>query len=383
MFKSMKKNLFFAFFAFAALAFVGCEPKPQPVEYTLAVNPTEVTLEMGGQVKLNAVVTPAGEQMPAITWTSSNEEVATVNGSGIVEAVGLGEATITATLNAEGVAPATCLVKVTNDAVLNNFVLGGYALFNLGATIPGTDTVITLSDGSTENCQLAPSVYYVWDEDIALAGNTITGAGLMFIHESYTYVIIDGPYQGYYIGSRRGIFVDTIADEDPLEGYVAQAGQLIDLQTYGDAWNGILNATTQEENIAAQELYFSSQIGTQIFHMDWTSMSPSFNYGNISYAQVVEDDSLGLVYDLKIEWYDFVNPDRFYGLAVTEEITEAGDTTFFINDPYDMRVIHKEYNTMPIVEEETEVSALEIKKPIQLNAEQARRIEDLYRMYKK
>ena len=86
----MKKSLFFALIACVALVFVGCEPKPQPITWGITLDQTEVILEAGGSVKLTAVVTPADQQAPAITWTTDNPDVAVVNGSGIVEAVGMG-----------------------------------------------------------------------------------------------------------------------------------------------------------------------------------------------------------------------------------------------------------------------------------------------------
>ena len=130
----MKKSLFFAMIACVALVFVGCEPPVQPVDYTVKISAAELTMELGKQEKLTAVVTPSATY--PLVWESSNPEVATVNASGIVEAVGLGTATITVTLNVPAedatvgqVTPATCVVEVNNDAVFNNFALGGYGLF--------------------------------------------------------------------------------------------------------------------------------------------------------------------------------------------------------------------------------------------------------------
>ena len=265
----MKKNLFFAFFACVALAFVSCEEPVQPVEYSLTLSQTTVELEVGGSVKLNAIVSPAGEQVPVITWTSSDSEVAVVNASGIVEAVATGTATITATLNVEGVAPATCTVNVTNDAILNNFTVGGFELFDLGAPIAGTDTVLEISVGAV-NCQLAMGLYYIWDDGIVMAGNSLTGAGFLASVEAPTYVIMEGDYAGYYI-SVGELVVDTVP-EDVYAPYTGQAGQLLDVQMYGDAWKAILNFPAEpsdEEIDAAYELYYGSQTGAQFFHVDF------------------------------------------------------------------------------------------------------------------
>ena len=217
----MKKSLFLALIACVALVFVGCEPKVQPVDYTVKVSEATVTLELGGSTKLTAVAVPTPAVAHPLVWTSSNPEVATVNASGIVEAVSLGTATITVTLNTPAddpavgqVTPATCVVEVTNDAVLNTFELGGYALWDLGNPIAGTDKTLTLSNGTEVTVQLAPSLYYVWDKGITLVGNKLAGAGFLMPIENYTYVITDSPngtYNGYYIGN-YDIVVDDVED---------------------------------------------------------------------------------------------------------------------------------------------------------------------------
>ena len=401
----MKKSLFFALIACATLVFVGCEPKVQPTDYTVKLSATELTLENGASEKLTAVVTPTSTY--ALVWTSSNPEIVTVNASGIVEAVGLGTATITVTLNTPAedpavgqVTPATCVVNVTNDAVLNSFELGGYALWDLGNPVAGTDTVFAIQGGKVEvTCQLAPSLYYVWDKGIVLSGNRLTGAGFLLPVENYTYVIVDSPdgaYNGYYIGN-FDIVVDTIPGDDALAYssentvYAGLCGQLLDVEMYGDAWDGMFNATeetTDEEWDIISENYYGSQTGTQFLYIDWTNQTQSYNYGNVSYLYLTEDNETGeLYYSLKLEWYDHVNVGRWYGLLCESEIDEEGqETVTGVVKPYDMRVIHKEYLVLPPAEEEepAEVKAIQPKKPIRFDAKQTELLKSTIRtMYKK
>ena len=403
----MKKSLFSALIACVALVFASCEPKVQPVDYTVKVSATELTLENGASQKLTAVITPAPATTYALVWTSSNPEVVTVNASGIVEAVGLGTATITVTMNVpEGdatvgqVTPATCAVMVTNDAVLNTFELGGYALFDLGNPIAGTDTVLKISVGEV-TCQLAPALYYVWDKGIVLSGNSLTGAGFLLPVETYTYVITDSPngaYNGYYI-SGFDIVVDDLEDALAYSSdsvvYAGLSGKLLDVEMYGDAWDGIFaagNAETEEEYTeqikAAYELYYAAQTGTQFFHVDFNTGSQSYNYGNVSYLYLTEDrETAEIYYALKLEWYDHVNVGRWFGLLCESEIDEEGqETVTGIVKPYDMRTINKEYLVLPPAEEEepTEVKAIQPMKPIRLNAKQAELLKSTTRtMYKK
>ena len=354
----MKKSLFLALLACATL-FVGCKETPvnpggSSEAWTVKVDATELYLEKGATHKLTAVVTPASEKK--IQWTSDNPEIATVDASGIVTAVDFGTAVITATIDASDVTPATCVVNVTNDAVLNTFEIGGYALFDLGSPIAGTDTVLEISVGAV-TCQLAPSLYYVWDKGIVLVSNRLAGAGYILPVENYTYVITDSPngaYNGYYIGG-YDIVVDTIADEDILP-YTGKAGQLLDVEMYGDAWDAILNfpdEPTEEEINAAYDLYYASQTGIPFFHVDFNTGSQSYYYGNVSYLYLTEDrETSELYYDLKLEWYDHVNPNRWFGLLAEYEYDEEGDShVAVIVKPYDMRVIHKHYQVLPPAED--------------------------------
>ena len=398
----MKKSLFFALIACVALVFVGCEPKVQPVDYTVKLSATELTLEQGASDKLTAVVNPTSTY--TLVWESSNDSVVTVNGSGIVEAVGLGTATITVTLNTPAedpavgqVTPATCVVNVTNDAVLNSFELGGYALWDLGNPIAGTDKPLTLSSGMEVTVQLAPSLYYVWDKGIVLSGNRLTGAGFLLPVENYTYVITDSPngaYNGYYIGN-FDIVVDDVEDALAYSSdsavYAGLSGKLLDVDMYGDAWDGMFNATeetTDEEWDIISENYYGSQTGTQFLYIDWTNQTQSYNYGNVSYLYLTEDRETGeLYYDLKLEWYDHVNVGRWYGLLCESEIDEEGQETITgIVKPYDMRTINKEYLVLPPAEEEepAEVKAIQPKKPIRFDAKQTELLKSTIRtMYKK
>jgi hypothetical protein len=362
----MKKSLFFALIACVALVFVGCEPKPQPITWGITLDQTEVTLEAGGSVKLTAVVTPADQQAPAITWTTDNPDVAVVNGSGIVEAVGLGTATITVTLAVEGVAPANCVINVTNDAVLNNFALGGYGLFGQPSLIEGTDTVLELSVGPMQ-CQLGYISLYAWDENIVFVnGSGFSGSGQFLMVDMPVYWITEeGSYQGYYIGNSEGFFVDTlVSDIDP---YVAEAGQMTDVQMYGDAWKGMLNAETDEEFAAAKELYDGCHTGAQLIEMSEGQLY-IYKYANVSFANIYDDEETEeLRYSLKLEWYDYVNTDRFYGLAcITEEDEEGNLVLASLVEPYDLRVIHKEYTNIP-AEEEEEPAEASVLKPMKKN----------------
>ena len=80
----------------------------------IAVNPTTAAVKPGATVTLSATVTPEDATDKTITWSSSDEKVATVDG-GKVTGVAEGTATITATTKS-GDKTATCAVTVSEDA---------------------------------------------------------------------------------------------------------------------------------------------------------------------------------------------------------------------------------------------------------------------------
>ena len=84
-------------------------PVVEVATVTLDKTKAELT-EAGATVQLTATVAPENATDKAITWTSSDEKVATVDANGLVTAVANGTATITATA-ANGV-KAECVITV-------------------------------------------------------------------------------------------------------------------------------------------------------------------------------------------------------------------------------------------------------------------------------
>ncbi|EPC5061940.1 Ig-like domain-containing protein [Klebsiella oxytoca] len=84
-----------------------------PIAVTgVTVAPTTASLVEGSTQQLNATIAPANATNQAVTWTTSDEDVATVNANGLVTAVGAGTATITATTG-DGSKTATSAITVT------------------------------------------------------------------------------------------------------------------------------------------------------------------------------------------------------------------------------------------------------------------------------
>ena len=86
--------------------------KPAPVIEleSISLDQTSVTLDEGDTLQLTAQAHPDGAKLPQLTWSSSDEDIASVNASGLVTAVKEGTAVITAA--AEGGITASCTVEV-------------------------------------------------------------------------------------------------------------------------------------------------------------------------------------------------------------------------------------------------------------------------------
>ncbi len=113
-----------------------------PVQ-SVSLDKTSLSLNVGENSTLLATILPANADNKAVTWSSSNTAIATVDASGKVTAVAAGSAVITVTTT-DGGKTATCTVTVTNPAVpvqsvsLNKTELS----LNVGESVTLTATVL-------------------------------------------------------------------------------------------------------------------------------------------------------------------------------------------------------------------------------------------------
>lgn len=138
----------------------------------ITVTPETATVVRGSTTQLTAELTPENATSE-VTWISSNEEIATVDQSGVVTGVKAGTATITAKVSDE--VSDTCEVTVTNPAITGDVTVSGNAVFGetLTASLSGYDTGVTYTwyrEGTTDSIATGAQYTIV----LADVGKTLT-----------------------------------------------------------------------------------------------------------------------------------------------------------------------------------------------------------------
>ena len=137
LYKTKQTSHIFIVSAIMALVIASCKGKETEEINVSSVSVTPDRLEIieGESAKLTAKISPAAAADRTVTWTSSDKAIATVDGSGNVQGLKTGTATITAT--AEGKS-GKCTVTVKEKTV--------------SVTEVSLDrTELTLTEGSSEN----------------------------------------------------------------------------------------------------------------------------------------------------------------------------------------------------------------------------------------
>ena len=86
---------------------------------SISLNKTNAELVEGNTMQLTTTVLPSNATNKAVTWTTSNSSVATVNSDGLVMAKAVGNATITAKTTDGTNLSATCNITVSNSSIIS------------------------------------------------------------------------------------------------------------------------------------------------------------------------------------------------------------------------------------------------------------------------
>lgn len=152
----MRKLTAFLFATLVVLGLASCyedcdDVLPQPQSLTLS--PSVATLQVGDTKQLTATVEPT-DQNYTVTFTSDNEQVATVDANGLVKAVAEGTANITAQV---GDLKEKCVVTVSNSAPKVTLTVDPPALTiekgktaQIKYTVTPADTPVTFTSDKTD-----------------------------------------------------------------------------------------------------------------------------------------------------------------------------------------------------------------------------------------
>ena len=198
----------------------------------ITISETSLSLTEGDQHNLTVTIVPDNASNKDITWTSDNEEVATVNSVGAVLAVGAGTANITAA-TADG-PKASCAVTVA--ARDNSFV--------------GYTEIDSVEDWALIGQNLSGK--YVLTADIDFGGRQVDTIGNP-VGGSGTYTAFNGTIDGNGYAIMNAHFVsggksDAGVPNNSNSGMVAELGaagvirnlSIIDCATSGEAYNAMI-----------------------------------------------------------------------------------------------------------------------------------------------
>ena len=189
-----------------------CDITVNAVEVTgVSLNSTSAELDINESLTLSATVTPSNASDLSITWSSSNDNIAIVNSSGVVTGVGEGQATITAQSSNPSVA-ATCVVDVSDVIILPRYDLsvsvvgGGTINLNPSGGTYDQGTVVELEAVSDAGYQFAgwsgdlnssdsvATITMDSDKNVTATFNAITGCGVYTPNEFPLTIDGEGEY---------------------------------------------------------------------------------------------------------------------------------------------------------------------------------------------
>ena len=147
----------------------------------ITFEPGAASLLIGQTLQLTAAILPEDPMFDAITWESDNPTVATVSASGLVTAVGLGEAKITA--KTENALTAICVITVNNTHTVT--------FKDWDGTVLKTEIVNNGSAATAPDEPTRPDYAFIgWDEDFSNITSDLTVTAQYEINK-YEVVFVD------------------------------------------------------------------------------------------------------------------------------------------------------------------------------------------------
>ena len=237
---------------------------------SITLDKTEVELEATQTTTLVATVLPELATNKSVTWSSSNESVATVDENGVVTAIAVGEATITATTTDGSNLSASC--KVTVNPTLATSITLDKTEVVLEAT-QTTTLVATVLPELTTNKSLTWSSS---NESIATVDENGVVTAIAVGEATITATTTDGSNLS---ASCKVTVVPTLAVSIELNQTEASVEEKTDLQ---------LTATILPEHTTNKEVAWSSS-DIQVASVDNTGLVTMYSAGEVIITATTTD----------------------------------------------------------------------------------------------
>lgn len=112
------KNIYSLIMFCAIIIFTSCQKEDETVSVeSVALNKASITIEVGKTEVLAATITPQAVENKEIKWTTSNSSIASVDERGLITALKVGTAVITAISIADNTKKETCAIAVIDRVI--------------------------------------------------------------------------------------------------------------------------------------------------------------------------------------------------------------------------------------------------------------------------
>lgn len=291
-----------------------------PVSVTgVSLDQTSLSIIEGKTGTLTATVAPSDATDKSLTWTSSNESIATVS-NGVVTAVKEGTATITVTTT-DGSYTASCAVTVKAAPTLSSIAISGTASktsYYDGDSFDTTGLTVTAtySDGSTSD--VTSSV--TWSPSPLTSGTTSVTA---------TYNGKTATYTGITVSSITAISIS-------LSGYTTKYnlnGSFSFDGTCTVTYNNGETATVTPTSVSSPDM---STAGNKVVTVTYGSLSATYT---ITVTETTIENTIKKLYDYTAA--ASLKGNTFYGKYMGYTTRTKSSTTY-----YDIYVANGEYGML-------------------------------------
>lgn len=306
----------------------------------ITLNPTSVSITEGTSAQIVAIVEPENATDQTLTWTSSDQEVVTVDSTGKITGLKPGTSTITAKTK-DGKVKATCTVTITAIIIpVENIVLNP-SEFTI--TTRGFQQIIATVE--PDNATDREIIWTSSDTSVATVDSTGKVSGVNPGTVTITAKTKDGKVKSTVTVTVEGIFIDEQLnvydnEKDPIEWNGSTDLQIFSKSIYNvDGYIAPESENTYEfivrNNTSYRIKYSITFIEDNIYHINMKyklKKNDSYIYGDytnasgLTVSEFVLDPNENDTYYLDWKWISSdndmeigTNPEAKYGLRIEVE----------------------------------------------------------------